>query len=86
MVITARKDRLHGMMHSSPTQNLSLTDKKLTEHKKGGFNEFNCLYEPGWRGLITDNLRTYGITEDQLSDLIVLIKACCNYEQDKRPK
>ena len=63
-----------------------ITDKKLTEHKKGGINEFNCLYEPESSRLITENLRAYGITEDQLSDLIVLIKACCNYEQDKRPK
>lgn len=63
-----------------------LTDKKLTEHKKGGFNEFNCLYDEMWRRLVTDNLRTYGILEDQLGDLIVLIKACCNYDQEKRPK
>ena len=63
-----------------------LTNEKLTDHKKGGFNEFNCLYEREWRALITDNLRPYGILEDQLGDLIVLIKACCNYEQDKRPK
>ena len=64
----------------------SITIKKLTEHKKGGFNEFNCLYDEDWRSMIFGNLRNYGITEDQLSDLIVLIKACCNYEQDKRPK
>merc|ERR1712098_56959 len=59
---------------------------KLTEHQKGGFNEFNCLYDQEWLSLISGNLRTYGITEDQLSDLLVLIRACCNYEQDKRPR
>ena len=69
-----------------PTQTSVLTNKKLTENKKGGFNEFNCLYDADWRSLITGNLRTYGITEDQIRDLIDLIKACCDYEQDKRPK